>query len=295
LIKPKKSLGQNFLTSHRIISRIIESVSPQASDVVFEIGPGTGALTESLINGAGLVVAIETDPRLVADLRQRFRAANLKIIEADALAVDWDALIDGAELEWGGIAGSAKETADCSGDEIPGDVKGRPRIRIVANLPYYISTPILQSLLSHHRRISDMTLMLQDEVVDRIVARPGGKEYGYLSILAQFYCQVTKLFQVAPASFKPAPKVRSAVLRLEIRSHPIVDIDDERRFWAVVRAAFSQRRKTILNNLKASPPAPGTPGRLDQALLAAGIDPMRRAETLTIAEFARLYSALRVR
>lgn len=225
-----------------------------------------GALTAMLVERAGRVIAIEIDPRLAAEIRSAITAENFSLVEADALAVDWDELLNNA-----GDSG---------------------RIRVVANLPYYISTPILQTLLRHHDRIFDMTLMLQDEVVERITSGPGGREYGYLSVLTQYYCEARKLFEVPPSAFKPAPKVWSAIVRLIVRDKPPVAVADEGQFFALVRAAFAQRRKTIANNLKAAARTLGFVEGVTVALERANIDPRRRAETLSLEDFARLYQAL---
>jgi 16S rRNA (adenine1518-N6/adenine1519-N6)-dimethyltransferase len=277
LIKPKKSLGQNFLVDRRVTERIIAAVSPLRSDVVIEIGPGTGALTKSLVERSGTVVAVELDERLAKEIKQNVAAENLIIVRGDALAVNWNELVDEAVAS----LGSAGLDAHAS-----------RRVRVVANLPYYISTAIIERLIGLRRRLSDMTLMLQDEVVERIVSGPGRREYGYLSILVQFYCEARKLFEVAPSAFKPAPKVRSAVIRLTVRERAAVEVDDEERFFALVKAAFAQRRKTILNNLKAGAVALGLKRDLAEALERAGIDPRRRAETLSLQDFGLLYAAL---
>lgn len=276
LIKAKKSLGQNFLTDHQIARRIVDAVAPLATDIVVEIGSGTGALTRMLVERSAYVVAIEIDPRLVQELQASLRADNLSIVAADALTVDWAELIAHAKSRVNSIR--------------PFD-RGRNRVRIVANLPYYISTPIIERLLSLGGQLFDMTLMLQREVADRVTTGPGSKEYGYLSVMVQYYCSATKLFEVPSWAFTPAPKVQSAVIKLTVRERPPVEVADSARFFALVRAAFAQRRKTILNNLKAAkglefsqPP--------EMALEAAFVEPRRRAETLSLAEFAALCNAL---
>jgi 16S rRNA (adenine1518-N6/adenine1519-N6)-dimethyltransferase len=272
LIKAKKSLGQNFLVDKNISRRIVEAVSPQKRDLVIEIGPGTGALTRLLIESAGHVIALEIDPRLVEELRNSISSSNLEIVEADALNVVWRQLITSAER--------AQES------------DAHPRVRIVANLPYYISTPILQKLVEQHDLIFDMTLMLQTEVVERIAADPGGREYGYLSVLVQYYCEAKKLIDVPPSAFRPIPKVQSSVIRLVVRERPPVKVRNEQGFFALVRAAFAQRRKTILNNLRAAETRLGFAVPIEQALEEAGIDSRIRAETLSIADFARLHRAI---
>lgn len=275
MIKARKSLGQNFLIDRSVSRRIIESVAPQTSDLIIEIGPGVGALTEMLARQSGYVAAIEIDDRLVEELRAKIAAPNLAVIKADALGIDWIDLISSARAAMRELTG-----ADAA------------RVRVVANLPYYISTAIIERMIGLGGLLHDMTLMLQDEVVERIASGPGTKDYGYLSVLVQFYCEARKLFTVPPDAFKPAPRVNSAVVRLAVRGEPVARVADARRFFAVVKAAFAQRRKTILNNLKAAAPALGIEGPVAEAIERAGIDPRRRAETLTVEEFASLHGAL---
>ena len=203
---------------------------------------------------------------LLPELRARFGAQpNFVLIEADALEVDLRAAI-------------APATA----------------ARVVANLPYYISTPILQRLIEQRALFLDLTLMLQREVVERITAAPGGREYGALSVFAQFYCEAIRLFDVPPGAFRPAPKVWSSVMRLTVRPHPLVEVRSEAVFHELTRALFAQRRKTILNNLRAARAQLGLPDHAQVSELLAGLalDPQRRAETLSIPELARLADAL---
>ena len=275
--KAKKSLGQNFLTDQQVARRIIDAVFPLSTDIVIEIGPGTGALTRMLVERSGFVEAVELDQMLADELRRSIRAENLSILTADALTLDWGKLITDAKAKF---------------HSLRDDDRDKTRVRIVANLPYYISTPILQKLLSLDRRLTDMTLMLQKEVADRITTGPGSKEYGSLSVMVQYYCIAAKLFEVPPAAFTPMPKVQSAVIKLTVRERPAVEVADEGRFFALVRAAFAQRRKTILNNLKAAATTLNFTHPLEAALEAASVAPQRRAETLSLAEFAALYKAL---
>ena len=277
MIKAKKSLGQNFLVDKNISRRIVEIVSPQKTDLIIEIGPGTGALTRLLIEKAGRVIALEIDPRLVDELRGSISSSDLEIVEADALNLDWRRLITAATASWAEL----NQEGDSS-----------PRVRVVANLPYYISTPILQKLVGQHDLIFDMTLMLQSEVVERIAAGPGGREYGYLSVLVQYYCEVKKLIDVPASAFRPTPKVQSSVIRLVARTRPPVEVSSEQSFFALVRAAFAQRRKTILNNLKAAETQMQFAAPIGEALAEAKIDSRARAERLSIADFARLHVAI---
>ena len=199
MITPKKSLGQNFLVDSRVAARIIDAVSPLPTDIVIEVGPGRGELTRGLAARSGHVVAVEIDRRLIEDLRSSLPGEKVTVVEGDALKVNWSEVVE--------VAGSRV---------LPAEAKRR--VRVVANLPYYISTPIIERLLRARGIIHDMTLMLQNEVADRITSEPGCKEYGYLSVLVQSFCIATKLFEVPPAAFKPAPKVRSAVIRLAVRA-----------------------------------------------------------------------------
>jgi 16S rRNA (adenine1518-N6/adenine1519-N6)-dimethyltransferase len=277
LIRAKKSLGQNFLNDPLVAYRIIDAVSPLPEDIIIEIGPGGGALTRLLVARSGYVVAIEIDARFVEKLRSSVKGENLKVVNADVLGVDWNDFTKAAKLMI---------------DPSPND-PDRRRVRVVANLPYYISTSIIEKLVRLGRtRVWDMTLMLQREVADRIVTGPGNKDYGALSVMVQYYCDATKLFEVPPSAFTPEPKVHSAVIRLTVRERPAVEVADEIRFFAIVRAAFAQRRKTILNNLKAAAHSLEFRQALEAALEAASVAPQRRAETLSLAEFAALSRAL---
>jgi len=277
LIRPKKTLGQNFLSDANVAHRIVDAVSPSHGDVIIEIGPGTGALTRMLVDRAPFVVAVEIDSRLTELLEREIRADNLSIVKADALSLDWKKLIDDAR---------SKSLALSRHDS------NLNRVRVVANLPYYISTPIIERLLSIGDRLFDMTLMLQKEVADRITSGPGGREYGYLSVLVQYHSITTRLFEVPPSAFTPAPKVQSAVIKLKLRSEPPVEVANERRFFRFVQMCFAQRRKTILNNLKAAAGSAGFTGDVESALGAASVASQRRAETLSLEEFASLYNGL---
>lgn len=277
LIKAKKSLGQNFLVDRQVARRIVDRVSPQSDDLIIEIGPGTGALTRLIAESSRHVVAVEIDSRLVEELRNSIADEKVSIIEADALDVNWEELIS---------ASTKRLRKHGYRDE------SLPRTRVVANLPYYISTPIIERLIEARRMIFDMTLMLQSEVVDRITSEPDSRQYGYLSVCVQLYCEARKLFEVPPSAFRPVPKVRSAVIRLAVRDHSPIEVADESEFLKVVRAAFAQRRKTIFNNLKSASHSRSFSCPIEAALERSNIDPKRRAETLSLAEFAALYNAL---
>ena len=264
----KKSLGQNFLVDESVVERIVRAVAPRADETIVEIGAGHGALTSRLVEKAGRVVAIEFDRDLVPLLRERFgERENFELVEGDALVQDLCALIMPAQTA-----------------------------RVVANLPYYISTAILQRLIEQRRCLTEMVLMLQSEVVERIVAPPGGSERGFLSVLVEAYCEAEKLFDVAPGSFRPIPKVLSTVVRLSVRPDSAAQVDDEALLWRVVSAGFAQRRKTIFNNLRGAAGELRTrieqSGGTKEVLATARIEPQRRAETLALEEWARLTNAI---
>jgi len=266
-MRAKRSLGQNFLVGSHYPRRIVDSVAPRTGETIIEIGPGHGALTGPLLESGARVIAIELDPELIPRLSQMFSGRdNFRLIRADALKADYCELI-------------APDAA----------------ARVVANLPYYISTPILQRLIEYRRCLREMTLMLQREVVERITAGPGGKEYGFLSVLAQFYCQVEKLFDVPPGAFRPSPKVYSSVIRLRARERAAAPVYDEALMIELTKALFAQRRKTILNNLRAGWNRLGLPGQsaIDDLLSSCKLDPKRRAEDLSIEEIARLADAIK--
>jgi 16S rRNA (adenine1518-N6/adenine1519-N6)-dimethyltransferase len=267
-VLPKRRFGQNFLVDQTVITRIIEAVGPAPVDVVVEIGPGHGALTSRLIQNVARVIAIEFDRDLVPQLRRQFSdSANLEVIEADALAVDFCEVVRPAQTA-----------------------------RVVANLPYNIATAILQRLIEQRQCISDLTLMLQREVVDRITAGPGSSERGYLSVFVEAYCEMEKLFDVHPRAFRPVPKVWSTVMHLRIRPKIAAEVSDEKLLWQIVSAGFAQRRKTILNNLRNAPEEIQNllkkRGGATIVLCEAEIPPLRRAETLAVEEWAMLANAV---
>jgi 16S rRNA (adenine1518-N6/adenine1519-N6)-dimethyltransferase len=265
---PSKSLGQNFLTDQRVIQRIVEALAPKSDETIVEIGPGRGALTNALLEKAGRLVAIEFDRNLIPILEASFGSKeNFRLVQNDALITDVCEVIRPAS-----------------------------EARVVANLPYNIATAILQRLIQQRGCLTEMVLMLQKEVVERITAGPGSGERGYLSVLVQTYCETEKLFDVAPSSFRPAPKIWSSVLRLVVRPQPAADIQNDALLLQVVSAGFAQRRKTILNNLRNSP-SPlreivKSHGGASIVLCQAEVDLQRRAETLTLDEWARIMRVL---
>jgi len=257
-IPPKKSLGQNFLTDPHYLGKIVYAAKVGPDDQVVEIGPGLGHLTRELAARAGRLVVIELDDRLIAGLRGEFASRQqVEIVHGDALAFDY-----------GSLTG---------------------RWKVVANLPYYISTPLIQRLIACRGRFSLLTLMVQKEVAERLAAPPGGKEYGFLSVLVQYSAAARIEFVVPAGAFSPRPKVDSAVVTLVLRERPQYPVSDEALFLRVIKAAFSLRRKTLRNSLQ---PLAFSRDVLADAAAAAGIDLGRRAETLSVAEFGMLSDCL---
>ena len=268
-IRPAKSLGQNFLIDEDIIAAIVEGSGIRKDTLVIEIGPGTGALTLPLAEKAGRVVAVELDERVIPGLRVKtYSLGNVEIIHDDILKVDLKSLIQ-ENLEKYGL----KE------------------VRIVGNLPYYITTPIIMKLLESGTGAASITAMMQKEVGDRIAAEPGTKLSGAITYSVHYYADVTEITDVGRECFYPVPKGDSVVLRLDIRENCPVEVEDEELFFRCIKAGFSQRRKTILNSLMSM----GGYEKADiaRALSEAGIEPERRAESLNMEEFARLADSLR--
>jgi 16S rRNA (adenine1518-N6/adenine1519-N6)-dimethyltransferase len=276
---PRKRFGQNFLHDHNIIYNIISSIQAKPDQHWVEIGPGQGALTEPLLKQGVRLEVVELDRDLVALLKVKFKQyPNLQIHSADALRFDFSALADGDHQSAGSrLAREAPEgaRAGMARDE---------KLRVIGNLPYNISTPLMFHLLDNAYCIEDMHFMLQKEVVDRICAAPGSKKYGRLSVMMQYYCATELLFDVPPESFDPAPQVMSAIVRLVPHRQPPVAVNDLSKLNRVVTQAFSQRRKTLRNSLKKLIP--------EEEIVALGIDPTLRAESITLAEFALLSNLL---
>jgi 16S rRNA (adenine1518-N6/adenine1519-N6)-dimethyltransferase len=250
--RARRRFSQNFLHDRHYIERIVAAIDPRPGERIVEIGPGLGALTAPLIGRAGSITAVEIDRDLAARLRGRFAPQQLTLIEGDALALDWKAL--------------------AMADQGP--------LRIVGNLPYHVSTPLLFTLLQIADRVRDQHFMLQKEVVDRMVAAPGSRDCGRLSVMLQFRYRLTRLFIVPPGAFAPAPQVSSAIVRLVPIAVSELPAVDEAAFARVVTAAFGQRRKTLRNALA---------GVLDEAAIrACGVDPGGRAERLAVADFVAL-------
>lgn len=256
--RARKRFGQNFLSDPNIIRKIIDGIRPQPGELMVEIGPGLGAMTAPLIERLGHLHVVEIDRDLIARLHECYSVAQLTVHEGDALKFDFGSLCAGADTA--------------------------PTLRIVGNLPYNISTPILFHLAGFADRVKDMTFMLQKEVVMRMVAEPGTEEYGRLSVMLQYRFEMERLFLVPPGAFNPAPKVDSAVVRMIPRQRQAVAAADEALLGDVVKAAFSQRRKMLRNTLR---------GRVSEADWAQlGIDPRRRAEELAVGDYLRVANRL---
>jgi 16S rRNA (adenine1518-N6/adenine1519-N6)-dimethyltransferase len=256
-LRADKNLGQNFLVEESVVGRIAKAAELTPEDTVLEIGPGIGTLTQALAMTGASVVSVELDKRLIPVLQETVGAyKNVRIVQGDILKIN-----------------------------IPETVQAKP-FKVCANLPYYITTPIIMNLLEQKLPIERLVVMVQKEVAERMTASPGGREYGAISVAMQYYTEPVIAFIVKAGSFLPAPKVDSAVLVCKKRNTPPVDVPDEKTFFKVVAAAFSVRRKMLANSLKNMG---GLTGEQVKAWLGrAGIDGTRRAETLSLEEFASL-------
>lgn len=263
----QKKFGQNFLIDTHVLDKIIRSADITKDDMVLEIGPGIGTMTQYLACAAGKVVAVEIDKALIPILEDTLDGYdNVKIINDDVLKVD--------------IAKLAEE-----------ENGGRP-IKVVANLPYYITTPIIMGLFENHVPIRSITVMVQKEVADRMQVGPGTKDYGALSLAVQYYAKPYIVANVPPNCFMPRPKVGSAVIQLERYEEPPVQVDDEKLMFQIIRASFNQRRKTLANGLKNSSELDFTKEEIESAIEILGKGAGVRGETLTLEEFAKLSNEL---
>lgn len=264
----KKSLGQNFLIDQNILHKIVDAADLDEHKGALEIGPGIGALTEKLAQRAGTVTAVEIDQRLIPILTEVLEPySNIYVHHGDVLKTDLPELF-------------AKNFA------------GMDKVSVVANLPYYVTTPILMSLLEEKLPLDSIVVMIQKEVAERMAASPGTKDYGTLSIAVQYYSEPELVCIVPHTVFIPQPNVESAVIKLKVREKPPVEVKDEKFFFEVIHASFAQRRKTIANNLKSRFFTKENRDQLEPLLEAAEIEPTRRGETLSIKEYARLSDVL---
>lgn len=263
----QKKFGQNFLIDTHVLDKIIQAAQIEADDCVLEIGPGIGTMTQYLACAARRVIAVEIDRALIPILEDTLDGyENVRIINEDVLKVD--------------IAKLAEE-----------ENKGRP-IKVVANLPYYITTPIIMGLFENHVPIKSVTVMVQKEVADRMQTGPGSKDYGALSLAVQYYSRPYIVANVPPNCFMPRPKVGSAVIRLDRHERPPVQVRDEKLMFRLIHASFNQRRKTLANGLKNSAELDLTKEEIEEAILALGKGASIRGEALTLSEFARLSDLL---
>ena len=262
----KKKFGQNFLIDSHVLEGIVEAAGVTGDDLVLEIGPGIGSLTQYLAEAAGKVVAVEIDKTLLPVLADTLSEYdNVTVINEDILKVDLD--------------------------EIVSKNGGRP-VKVVANLPYYITTPIIMKLFESRAKIESITVMVQKEVADRMAAGPGSKDYGSLSLAVGYYAKAVTVMDVPPSSFIPQPGVGSAVVNLTRYAEPRVKAQDEKRLFEMVRTAFNQRRKTLSNSLSNNPALGVSRQEVTDALLKMGVDEKARGEILTLEQFAELSDIL---
>ena len=263
----RKKFGQNFLIDPRVLDKIIEAAGIGKEDFVLEIGPGIGTLTQYLCEYAGKVLAVEIDPKLIPILKETLADyKNIEIIHGDILKQD----IQGIADRYNG---------------------GKP-VKVVANLPYYITTPIIMELFESHVPLANVTVMVQKEVAERMQAQPGTKEYGALSLAVQYYARPYLAANVPPNCFMPRPAVGSAVIRLDCLSRTPVEVKDEKLMFRLIRASFNQRRKTLQNGLANSGGLNFTKEQIGQAIQAVGLDPAIRGEKLGLVQFAALADEL---
>lgn len=263
----QKKFGQNFLIDTHVLNKIIRSAEISSEDMVLEIGPGIGTMTQYLAQAAGRVTAVEIDRALIPILEETLKDyENVTVLNEDILKVD--------------IAGLAER-----------ENRGKP-IKVVANLPYYITTPIIMGLFENHVPLKSITVMVQKEVAERMQVGPGSKDYGALSLAVQYYAKPYIVANVPPNCFMPRPKVGSAVIRLDRYEKPPVQVDNEKLMFKIIRASFNQRRKTLANGLKNSPELDFSKEEIEASIESLGRDASVRGEALTLEEFAVLSNIL---
>jgi 16S rRNA (adenine1518-N6/adenine1519-N6)-dimethyltransferase len=262
----KKHLGQHLLRDPTVVELGLKALRPEACGAILEIGPGLGALTDSLVKQGVPVVGVEVDPKACAALRERFHGVgNFELVEADILKLDLGSLLAQRSLT---------------------------KVSIAANLPYYITTPVIAKLLEEEVPFERMVALTQWEVAERLCAAEGSKTYAAISVLVQFWCEVKILRRVHPGAFTPPPKVDSGLLLFERHGRPRFEVRDRKLFFRVVRSAFGKRRKTLRNGLKMSGDPFLETTDLEAAFVRSGIDPSRRPETMSLDEFAKLANSL---
>ena len=261
-IQLNKSYGQNFLVNDNVLKAIVDSTDSDEDTLVIEIGPGIGTLTSEIAKVSGKVIAIEIDKKLISVLDDALsNYENIEVINKDALKVDYKKLVSDSEYE---------------------------KVKIAANLPYYITTPIITKLMACSSLFKSMTFMIQKEAADRILSNPCEDEYGTLALVCKYYADIKKVCKVPRDSFIPQPRVESVVIQMDIREKPIVSVDDEKLFFSIIKSAFNMRRKTLSNALKPI----CREEALKNAFEVSKIDPKRRGETLNIEEFADLSNSI---
>lgn len=262
----RKKFGQNFLTDQGIVNKIVDSAELEKGEIVVEIGPGIGTLTQVLAESGANVIAIEIDPQLIPILDETMaQYPNVTVKQGDVMAVNLDEIVEEYCME--------KNVQ-------------KSKYKVVANLPYYITTPIVMNLLEKCKNLSSIVVMVQKEVAERMTASPGGKDYGALSVAVQYYTQSKIVCKVPKTVFIPQPEVESAVVKLKVYDEPILQLTNPKIFFQVVKASFGQRRKTLSNALSSGFPLPKE--EINKVLADNGIDPQRRGETLSLEEFAKL-------
>jgi 16S rRNA (adenine1518-N6/adenine1519-N6)-dimethyltransferase len=268
--KFRKKFGQNFLLDQGIVDKIVSGADLKEGDIVVEVGPGIGTLTQALAEAGAEVIAVEIDPKLIPILDETMAPySNVTVKHGDIMKINVDELV----------------TQHCTKKNIP-----LKKYKVVANLPYYITTPIVMNLLEKSKNTDSIVVMVQKEVAERMIAPPGGKVYGALSVAVQYYCEGKIVCKVPKTVFIPPPEVESAIIRLKVLDEPKVNADNPTMFFRVVKAAFAQRRKTLLNTLTSGFSLPKE--ELSKVLLDNNIDPQRRGETLSLQEMANLANAL---
>ena len=269
--KLSKSLGQNFLTDYNIIEKIINATNIQKEDLVIEIGPGIGVLTGEAAKRAAKVIAIEIDSSLMPILEETLKEFdNIQVINKDILKTDLNDLVEQNSL--------------IEGQKIK-------EVKIIGNLPYYITTPIIMKVLEEGVNASSITIMMQKEVAERLMAKPGTKAYGAITVAVQYFCEIEMVAKVPKDVFIPPPKVDSAVLKLIIRKNKPIYLEDEKIFFKCVKAGFGQRRKTLINSLLGGLDV--NKSQIEEALKSVGIDGQRRAETLSLEEFGQIANSIK--
>jgi 16S rRNA (adenine1518-N6/adenine1519-N6)-dimethyltransferase len=297
---PRKRWGQHFLVDPNILKKVIRTAQVEKEDVVLEVGPGLGEMTLALARLAKHVIAVEIDPKLVEILKKKLAdCPNVDVVKGDILTINFRKIdtFDGAKPRFLNRGKKRRSVSTLSiprasdrGVEWVDFLEGQ-KMKVVANLPYQISTPLLFHFIELKEFFSTLTLMLQKEVAERMVAPPGGKDYGPLSIFVQLFLDASIRFFIKPSAFFPPPKVESAVVHMVWKERPMIETNDEEWFKKVVKACFGYRRKTLVNALKHSELT--LPESIELKMEAIGIDPRRRPETLSIQEFVSLAEALK--